>query len=309
MSIFGFNQTHLANQLTDGKCNLIMDNIYRIIDEIEPKKRKFMRFPGGTVANEYNVDIYGHTLAEAKSSKWQRYKINPIIPFIQASKVIGWEIMPVINVTDIYNGKVTFEKGMEQNLRMIKMFLDAGLKVPYVEIGNELNIWMNISGSKDYNRNPSEYSREILKYFDISTKAHKAIKKEFPLIKTAGVSARNGLNARDNKWCSVFDKGEWNGIIIHHYEDNEDATKWLPNITAMVEQAKANGKELLLTEMNWRLGPSVTSLAYINNASKPSVGMYQENVWQLCEKSGVDYMAYHRIHGTDAHAYNYLVIK
>lgn len=305
-TIFGFNQTHTANQLTDNKCKVIPAAVNRIIKEIDAEKRASIRFPGGTVANEFNVNIYGHTLAEAKSSKWQKNKINPIVPFIEASKMIGWSVIPVINVTDIYNGKVSFDEGMSLNLKMIDMFVRSGVKVSHVEIGNELNIWMNIRGNKDYNRNPKEYDVEIQKYYDLCLKADKLIKAAFPGVKTGGVSARFGYNARDNKWCSLFDYGTWDAIIIHHYEDVGDKSIWEKNIAEMVAQAKACKKELWITELNVRLGPSVGSLAYKRNASQSWITDYQTEIWDICKRLKVDLMCYHRITGTDDHSYNYL---
>ena len=304
--IYGFNQTHTINQLTNNKCKIIPSAVQRIINEIPSKRREVIRFPGGTVANEYNVNIFGHTLSEAKSSKWASFKINPIEPFIEASKIIGWKVIPVLNITDIYNDKISFDSGMDLNFKMLDMFLDAGIKVEHIELGNELNIWMRIKGNKDYNKNVDEYNREIEKYYDLSVRVYNSVKNRYPKIKIGGVSARDGMNARDNKWCSLFDKGPWEAIIIHHYEDSGDKKDWESNIKKMVEQSKNNNKEIWITELNVRLGPSVTSAAYINNASQSWIQDYQNKIWDICEDIGVDLMCYHRITGTDNHSYNYL---
>lgn len=305
-TLSGFNQTHFANHVTDSKCKVVPALVHRVITEIPAERRQFCRFPGGTVANFYTIDMYGHTPAEAKNSKWQRAKINPIVPFIEASKIIGWDVIPVINLVEIYNGKYTFDHGMELNLRMIKMFVDAGINVPYIELGNELNIWMNIKGNSDYNRNKAEYDREIQRYYELSVRANMLIKSIYPEIKTAAVSARFGYNARDNKWSSLFNYGDWDGIVIHHYEDSADPKIWKERIAEMKQQADFAGKELLLTEVNVKLGPSVNSPAYRTNIKQTWLRDYQSAIWDICKRLKVNVLGYHNISGTDGHIYNYL---
>ena len=305
-TLAGFNQTHFANHVTDGKCKVVPSLVHRVIKEIPAERRQWCRFPGGTVANFWNVDMYGHTPAEAKSSKWQRFKISPIIPFIEASKMIGWDVIPVINLVEIYNGTVSFDVGMNRNLRMIQMFLDAGINIPYVELGNELNIWMNIKGNSEYIRNKAEYDREIQRYYELSVKADLIIHSVFPNIKTAAVSARYGLNARDNRWHTVFNGGGWEGIVMHHYEDSADPKIWEYDIAEMKKQADYAGKELLLTEVNVKLGPGVNSAAYRTNIKQTWLRDYQAAIWDICKRLKVNVLGYHNISGTDGHIYNYL---
>jgi len=85
-----------------------------------------------------------------------------------------------------------------------------------------------------------------------------------------------------------------------------DKAIWEKNIAEMVAQAKACKKELWITELNVRLGPSVSSLAYKRNASQSWIADYQTEIWDICKRLNVDLMCYHRITGTDSHSYNYL---
>lgn len=305
-SLLGFNQTHFANHITDNRCKVVPALVHRVITEIPAERRQWCRFPGGTVANFWNIEMFGHTPAEAKASKWQRFKISPIVPFIEASKMIGWDVIPVINLVEIYNGTVSFDVGMNRNLRMIQMFLDAGINIPYVELGNELNIWMNIKGNSEYIRNKAEYDREIQRYYDLSVKADLIIHALYPNIKTAAVSARFGLNARDNRWHTVFNKGGWEGLVMHHYEDSSDPKIWEYDIADMKKQADYAGKELLLTEVNVKLGPGVNSPAYRTNIKQTWLKDYQDAIWDICKRLRVNVVGYHNISGTDGHIYNYL---
>jgi hypothetical protein len=303
-TVFGFNQTHLTNSLTNNKGEVIWSNVEKIRSDIPKDKLQCIRWPGGTVANEYSIYIYGHTLSEAKSSKWQRLKLNPIKPFIEISKKVGWEVIPVLNLTDVYEGTISYDKGLSQSIEMIEMFLVNGIPIKWIELGNELNIWTGVTG--DYNRNQKKYDEAINRYYELSLKFFNDLSKRYPGIQIAAVSARSGMNGRDNKWSSIFDKGPWHGIVIHHYEDNSSPKIWQLNIEQMVAQAKAAKKKLLITELNVRLGPNPNSAAYKKNAGQSWISLYQEACWQICKNAGVDVVCYHRISGTDEHDYNYI---
>ena len=294
-TIKGFNQTHLANLITDAKCKIIPANVARIMNEIPEGRRQVMRFPGGTVANEYNVFQFGHVKAETKKSKWVNAKKNPIEPFIEASKTIGWQVIPVLNLVEPYNGK------LESNLEMIQKFVDAKIPMEWVELGNELNIWTGVTG--DYNRNKDAYNRAIDRYYDLSLEFHNEVKKYFPELKTAAVSAIFGNNGRDNAWANKFNAGPWDGIVIHHYESDTTGRNWLITLKEIVRQARTDNKALLLTEINYRLGPSTTHANYKANAGKSWTRDYQDEVWALCEQAGVDLMCYHNIAGDSEYSY------
>ena len=305
-TIFGFNQTHMMNTLTDNKCVIIWENVQRIITEIPEERRQVIRWPGGTEANFYNCEMWGYSVQE-EDSKWGRNSVNALSSFIDVSMMVKWEVIPVLNLYEEYlNPDLTAERE-RQNMLLIERIFKAGIKIPYIELGNELNIWVDKSKLKnsDYNRDKANYDREIKRYYDISLKYYKLIKAKYPNIKIAAVYCDN-RNARDKAWQAVFKKGPWEGLVIHHYEESNNEKDWVTNLTRMKKHCTDAKKEMLLTEWAWKLGPSITSAAYRKNASSPLLEKYNTISWDIISKLKIEVACFHRINGIGSHKYNYL---
>ena len=302
----GFNQTHLVNHVTDQKARIIPEAIQRLKDEIPQERRQVMRFPGGTEANFYNCTISSYSPQDSLNSKYARNNVNVLDLFIEVSKQMEWKVIPVLNLYEEYiNPSLTAERE-RQNIMMIDKILDAGVEIAYIELGNELNIWLDKSKlrSADYNRDPENHNREIQRYYDISTKYYNLLKERYPNIKIAAVYADDN-NARDRQWQKVFSQGKWEGLVVHLYEDDPESL-WSPKIREIVESCKDVGKECLITEWAWKLGAGTNSPAYRANSRSPLLPKYHEQGWQLMEDNGVAVSCFHRISGIGGHLYNYV---
>lgn len=304
MTKFGFNQTHLMTVLTDSKCRIKWNLVDRIIGEIPEVRRANMRVMGGTEANFWNIQMKGYSAQEA-NNKFERCGVSAFDLFIEVSKVIGWSVMPVWNLLDIYDKQKDSSRAMMSNIAMTNKLLDAGINVSYIELGNELNIWMDIKGDKDYNKNPTEYDSEIKYMADISANMLDISNRNYPDTKVAGIYCRD-LNSRDRAWQQQFKDIPFDGLVIHWYESSSNRKDWMANIVDIKKQCTDAGKECLITEFGWNLGPSTRSAAYRKNFDSPLREEYNKVSWELMEEAGVDVACYHRICGTGGHGYNYL---
>lgn len=298
----GFNQTHFINHITDNEA-LVIDSLVDKIKNINPEKRQVIRWPGGTEANFYNCTMSGYSVQE-EDSKYARNGVNAFDIFIDVSKDIQWQVIPVLNLYEEYKNPSLASDRQYQNMLMIEKLVAAGIEIPYIELGNELNIWIEGVKHSDYNRNKTGYDREIKKYYDISLRYYNLIKSKYPDIKVAAVYCEDN-NGRDKQWQRVFSQGPWEGLIVHVYEDKPES-QWESHIQEIVNDCNKVGKECLITEWAWKLGPSPLSLAYKINSSSPLLPKYHEIGWELMQRNNVAVSCFHRISGINGHPYNYV---
>ena len=304
-TILGFNQTHMMNNLTNNKCVLDLSAINKI-KAILPQYRQTVRWPGGTEANTYNCEMWGYS-TQGQDAKWSRNQINAFDRFLQLSAQMGWSVVLVLNVYEEYMNPNLQSERTRQNMLMIQKTIDAGINIEYIELGNELNIWIDKKKIKnsDYNKDKANYDREISRYYNISIRYYNLIKEECPNLKIAAVYA-DDLNARDRAWQTVFRSGPWDGLVVHLYESSTDKSKWLSNVQKLVANANLYEKDLLITEWAWKLGPSPNSAAYKTNSTSSLINQYHAEGWNIMSVAGVKIACFHRITGVGNHPYNYV---
>lgn len=305
-TLVGCNQTHLCNLVTDAKCKLIPEKVKKL-QAIPSHLIEVMRFPGGDA--DYIPGQLGHSKKEAKSSKWQRCKVDPMYVFIELSKIMKWKVLIVLNMDTPftkYSKDEYFIEDIDANELMVKKFIQSGIPIAGVEIGNELQIYTGVTG--DYNKNSSAYNKAIDDYLFLTELMDTHIKAIDKNIKTGAcyvTPQAAAANGRDRRWQQVFTKTSCNALIVHHYEENQSESIWLPKLKDMAEYIHLLGKEAWLTENMWNFGPGTNSPKYSASMKiAPVWQKYKDNWSDRVTAAGFEIACMHRIAGNDNHPYD-----
>lgn len=257
--IQGYNNSRIIDQMTDSKGSFIQSRFNSAVSA--KSKVGAMRFPGGTVARNYNINLAGYD-GRGKLYGGQ----NVIDRYIQVIKSMGVPVTLVLNVGfyDTFFWKINKSRAnemLDNNKRMIERFLINGIEIFCIELGNEEYLHVPkgnvVSPDTKYNSlqrllgQPSKDARfrdEVLGYYRMYSEIYQT---HSDLVASYGLdSAVPMVNNTNYKWA-MFNEiikpvsakyGVW-----HHYE-SEDQSVWQTRVDSFINAIKEQNRIPISTE-------------------------------------------------------------
>jgi hypothetical protein len=218
---FSQNKEDVINQNLFGFCT---SNSFTYVDtydtsfisKVEQINPKVLRFPGGTIGNFYhtNKEAYGFNTRDVdqwysgnfstrvhalKQAAAKRGHTNDYIEdFIVLSKRLNTKVVVNANI-------LTAEKS--EIISILNRFQQEGIEVLGVELGSEIS-------NRAYKKN----IKSIYDYIQLARKCSENIKRSFPNMKVAVVSAplKEKMPNRLKNWNSILATEDFYDAIIHH---------------------------------------------------------------------------------------------
>ena len=296
----GYNTTDLVGSLFNNKGNLLTKNFDMLMSEMPDLGNSSIRFPGGAISRAYDFDLPG--LGQAKTAK----KENDIYPFIRLQKLIGFSVVPVLNMNKIFFEPENEDKWMDKNMRMIQTLVDANISIDYINIGNEIQMHSGVENAINggYEEKPSLRNRmrktnqkieeAFQRYFYLSEWTNEECKKRFPSIKTASVIAGQE-NARDRRFNQIFKNTSTDAVDVHFYINEQNITKQKETVLRFLQPAIDTGKEVIVTEANWNFGSD--GISNLKDEGTFYHQFFLKNVTKWCEEQDVKLFMWHRLNG------------
>jgi hypothetical protein len=199
------------------------------------------------------------------------------------------------------------DKTIDNNIKIIALFQDRGIKIEGIEIGNEMQIYTGVTG--EFNRNTAKYKEAIDIMFQITEDVDNRIFTHDTGLLTGAcypTPMAAAANGRDRYWAEVFARTSCNALIVHHYEEDTNPATWQPKLNAMVTEIHDLGKEAWFTEGMWNFGPGTNHPKYAASLAIPNTWKaYKSNWFQMVTDAGFDIATYHRLSTNMDHPYDY----
>ncbi len=256
--IQGDNNSRIIDQLTDSQGSIIFENWHAIVRQ---SKTGAMRFPGGTLARDYTIDAAGY------DNRGKLYNGKNVVgKFVQLVKEMGVPVTLVLNVGkyDTFYWQIDKSKAAEyldMNKRLIDTFLNAGVPIFCVELGNEeylhvpkgsvlpttwrYNAFQRMLGQP---ARDIKLRQEVTGYYEMYADiyhTHAELVSSFGL--DAAVPMVNNTNEKWRLWNQAVLSVPAKYGVWHHYED-KDKSKWQGNIDSYIEAIQAQGRIPICTE-------------------------------------------------------------
>lgn len=264
--IKGYNNSRIMDQLTDQKGDIIKENLDAVVS-LSGTKVQAMRFPGGTLARDYNITLAGYD----GGGKLYGGK-NVIDSYIDLIKRMDVPVTLVLNVGfyDTFYWKIITSRAAEMrdnNRRMIDRFLKNGIKVFCVEVGNEEYIHVPkgqvLSPSISYSfiqrllgqpSRDAKFRDEILGYYRMYADLYyknSEIASEFGL--DSAVPLTNATNYKWDQWNLIMKDVPGKYGVWHHYESGY-RDGWRTTIDNYISAIKEQNRIPICTEWSTNFG-------------------------------------------------------
>lgn len=304
-TIYGYNNSRIVDQLTTQQGDLIPERV-QLLSTLGVGA---MRFPGGTIARDYHIDQPGYD----GRGKLYRGKnvVELFIPVVKSMKV---PVVLVLNVgsynTFYWNiDQSKSEEWLDKNKRLIQMFIDSGVPIFGVEVGNEeyLHVPKGQVLPPTWNYNfiqrllgqPSKDARfrdEVLGYYRMYAEIYK---KHVELIHSFGLDAIipmvNNSNYKWQQWNEIVSSVPGKYGVWHYYEEKPES-EWKKNVDSYIQSIRSQGRVPICTEYNAWFG-DIGSETNRENSENGFMNKY--NTWfkNYVTSLGVPLIMKHRLNG------------
>lgn len=264
--IKGFNNSRIIDQITDQNGRIIQNNFNAVVS-LAGNKIQAMRFPGGTLARDYNITLPGY------DGRGKLYNGNNVIDiYIDLIKKMNVPVTLVLNVGfyDTFYWNIIGSRSPEMednNRRMIDKFLENGIEIFCVEVGNEEYLHVPkgqvLSSGIKYNaiqrllkqpEKDAKFRDEILGYYRMYSDLYcknSEIASEFGL--DSGVPLTNASNYKWSQWNEIMKDVPGKYGIWHHYESGP-RDSWRVIIDNYISSIKSQGRIPICTEWSTNFG-------------------------------------------------------
>lgn len=292
--IRGYNAPFFFNQFrsTNYYCP---DGVLRKVQALRPG---IIRFPGGTLANTYDVNKPGY--GESISSATENY-IHRMTDFVTRMNNV-----PVVFVAGVYQALMNptnanyWIDGMMKSLELLPT-------TTHVELGNELIIqgkWTLFGDKPRFFESDSSYVSKVnakgREFLEMADRFIAPLRKTHPNIRV-GIPVMPPYTLRNKEWNSVLRNWKKNDFEIFHLYLN---TKSYGTTQAEITKALAGAiKPVCITEWSWQHGDdSSKNLLDVGTAYYQS---FFNNFPAICESLNVEMICQHMLYGSNP----YCVIK
>jgi hypothetical protein len=306
---FGYNNSRIVDQLTDERGELIPERVQSLVDLNIP----VMRFPGGTVARNYHIAHAGY------DGRGKLYGgLNAVYRFIPVVKQMKASVVLVLNVGhyDTFFWNINPDSAgviLDRNRRLIQTFIDSGVPIWGVEVGNEEYLHIPkgavLPPTWSYNfiqrlfgqpQRDARLREEVLGYYRMYSEIYKV---HAELIDSFGLKAIvpmvNNSNFKWTQWNEAVKDVKAEYGVWHHYESNTNANTWQPTIDSYLSAIRAQGRKPVCTEFNWWFGDQGTELSRVA-ASDGTMNRYNSWLKSYAIRQKIELMLKHRINGDPA---------
>jgi hypothetical protein len=309
---FGYNNSRIIDQMTDDAGQWIPAH-YKAIAAIQAP----MRFPGGTVSRYYSIDCGGYDCRGKQYSG-----VNAAYYMASYCRQTNTPIALVLNVGriqpqseffwDMCNTPECWAQQIDENRRMIQVFVDSGVQILFVELGNEeylhrprgnyrpanfrYNFIQRLLGEP--NRDAA-YRNQIDGIFAMYAEAYKRNK---ALVDSFGYKTAIPMVANEaavfKQWNETIKNIRTDYGVFHHYETSTDQRTWAASFDAFLLAIRAQKRVPICTEYNFNFGDNGA------NSLKPAfdglMWRYQDWFRDYAARKGVPYVFLHRLNGNPA---------
>jgi hypothetical protein len=308
----GYNNSRLIDQLTDDNGNWIVERV-EAIRNIPLEHRAVMRFPGGTAARRYDIDCGGY---DCRGKQYGGR--NAVELFVELMQNIGGQVTIVLSVGafdglfwNLDDSPEAIARTMDKNRRLISAFVDAGIPIFSIELGNEeyLHIPKGNYRPPTWNYNffqrllgePGRDARYREEVNAIYAKYVAAYERNVGLVDSFGLPAAIPMVSNEAHRHAV-----WNSMIrhipttfgvFHHYE-RDDRSKWQYHYDLFLEAIREQGRIPICTEWNSNHGDAGAD--NLGLAFSPFQGEYQSWFRTYSIRQQVPLIMLHRLNGNPA---------
>lgn len=305
-TIYGYNVSRLIDQLTDTKGELIPSFVEALIalEEVEA-----LRFPHGTASTRYDIDADGYDNTGRK--KYGKNAVHLFIPVVKAMDVPVTLVLPVGSYNRFFweLDQSKADEWLDKNRRLIQMFIDSGVPIFAVELGNEqylhvpkgnvvpptwtYNFFQRLLGQP--NRD-AKLRDEVLGYYRMYAEIYK---KHSILVDSFGLDAAipmvNNSNYKWQMWNEIIKDVPAKYGVWHHYEDKPES-QWQSTIDSYLQAIREQNRIPICTEYNAWFGDNGTEF---NRQNSTNGFMDKYNSWlkKYATQQKVPLIMKHRLNG------------
>lgn len=270
------------------------NNVYEQIKSLDEVQKPILRFPGGTIANRYRLDgvDYGTTNFTDR---------NFVYDFIDLCHALDADAVIVLN---LFEELVFSENLYNQNIELIELLIANNIRIVGVELGNEFNIYPEITGVwigafARFQKN--RIIRGANSYVELCRKYASTINKDYNI--PTGLVVGTDRNFRDKTWNEVIHNSGVGDFYIYHYYLN-------PNKNIFKEKSKfqkeipilAGNKKVWITEWNAQFGfQSEKNINYFLSAEHLN---FLSDFPSWCDPQYVEVITLHALMGASENTYN-----
>jgi len=203
----GFNANVLTSSLTYDDAPFL--------EMVKELKLNYLRFPGGTVANHYNWKKDTLDAPQMKAPDWLRKGVKELL---KLKKKYGYKhylnLVEKCNLNPIIVVNIQNQRA-DGAVKWITELKKDGLKVKYVELGNEIY----------FGKQNIKSTSNVSGYVKICKSFAKALKKAHPEL-VIGVTAGPFFTSKWNPWnISLGKESFFDAVIYHDYEHHPTPKK------------------------------------------------------------------------------------
>lgn len=198
--LYTYNTNLLLSTAFNG-INYSSADMYKAISELKPAG---LRFPGGTIGNNYLWKEDNFSEQPGDKTKWAAQALRMFRKSGQSYDLPGYiELCKRKNLVPIYMLNI-YEETPESTIELVQMFEDKGLPLKYLELGNE-PFW-----------DPRSHN-DVTAYIKFSKPIALALRERFPdLMIGACFGPFNRRGKYETRWNNTLAKEDFYDAIIHH---------------------------------------------------------------------------------------------
>lgn len=159
--------------------NMLPDNVIAEINKLRPQ---VLRFPGGELGNEYDIDRSGYGRGLAVDEGFAGNHLDRFINMVQRLDYEP-EVYVVLSLKRHFPNSIGSQEIIDDNMRLIDALVNAGLNVTVFELGNELYDKPEVVGIFKWHA-PTVF-RNTDKYLSLARQYTQRIKAKYPNMKAA----------------------------------------------------------------------------------------------------------------------------
>jgi hypothetical protein len=244
--------------------------------------------------------------------------MNAVHRFIPVVKAMDVPVILVLNVGhyDTFYWQINKDSSevmLDRNRRLIQTFIDNGVQIFAVEVGNEEYLHVPKGNVRpptwNYNflqkmvgqqKKDALFREEVLSYYRMYAQIYE---RHIALIDSFGLPAVvpmvNNSTYQWQQWNQAVSHLKAEYGVWHHYEQSTDSNAWKPVIDNYLSAIRAQGRLPICTEYNFWFGDQGTEKSS-RAATDGTMDRYNLFLESYARAQGVPVLLKHRLNGDPA---------
>ena len=258
--LFGYNATHI-HDIFAGNGSIPRSFAEQMIEDGDDPKDLVFRWAGGTIAERFNAFGKGYGI---EGVNYQNTDENYLFRMIEFCQTYGASVILVFRLLDDVILKPAFPKWYDQNMYLYNEFVNAGVKVVLVELGNEIPYNGLVHGMPNGNsttyRTLDKSAAHYKKLYDIYRNA-------LPDTQAVSLSADNEFHNRGKRWNGHLRTFGERNMSLHYYFDKVTGVQYLyDQVGKLIRNFDRSKFDFHMTETNMHCGNNTKVAGYPNEA-------------------------------------------